>query len=169
MAKPKKTLLELLKLLDKKKAMTKGEIIVALHTSRKTGWKICIEAEDKGLIEKDVFNRYTLTNLGKSLIDSPEMLQNSDYAYFAVLTQVLDPVIQAVDKPPAWCRLYMKVAKKIKQLDDQSSSYDRYLPTTEGFGLEENATNIKAPASCFSRRNIRVKGKRYWTAFDSEL
>ena len=61
MAKPKKTLLELLKLLDKKKAMTKGEIIVALHTSRKTGWKICIEAEDKGLIEKDVFDRYTLT------------------------------------------------------------------------------------------------------------
>jgi hypothetical protein len=159
MAKPKKTLLELLKLLDKKKAMTNGEIVVALHISRKTGWKICIEAENKGLIEKDVFNRYTLTIIGKSLIDSPEMLRNSNYAYFAVFTQVLDPVIQAIDKPPAWCRLYMNDAKKIKQLDDQSSSYDRYLPTTEGFGLEENATPIKTTVAALVDAILELKAK----------
>jgi len=159
MAKPKKTLLELLKLLDKKKAMTKGEIIVALHTSRKTRWKICIEAEDKGLIEKDVFNRYTLTTLGKSLIVSPEMLQNSDYERFAVFTQVLDPVIEAADKPPAWCRLYMKDAKKIKELDNRSFSYDRYLPTSEGFGLEVNATPIKTTAAALVDAVLELKAK----------
>jgi predicted transcriptional regulator len=159
MAKPKKTLLELLKLLDKKKAMTKGEIIVALHTSRKTGWKICIEAEDKGLIEKDVFNRYTLTTLGKSLIVSPETLQDSDYERFAVFTQVLDPVIEAADKPPAWCRVYMKDAKKIKELDNRSFSYDRYLPTSEGFGLEVNATPIKTTAAALVDAVLELKAK----------
>jgi predicted transcriptional regulator len=159
MAKPKRALFELLKLLDNKKVMTRGEIVAALHISRKTRWETCNEAEDKGLIEKDVFNRYTLTTLGKSLIDSPEMLQNSNYAYFAVFTQVLDPVIRAADRPPTWCRLYMNDAKKIKQLDDQSSSYDRYLPTTEGFGLEENATNIKAPAAALVDAILELKAK----------
>jgi hypothetical protein len=159
MAKPKKALLELLKLVDKKKAMTKNEINVSLHISRKTGWKNCKEAEDKHWIEKDVFNRYTLTTLGKSQIESPDILQNSDYAYFAVFTQVLDPVIQAVDKPPAWCRLYMKAAKKIKQLDDQSFSYDRYLPTSEGFGLEENATPIKTTAAALVDAILELKSK----------
>ena len=158
MAKPKKILLRLLKVLAEK-PMTNGEITRSLHTSRTSTWKNCREAEDKGLIEKDAFNRYTLTTLGKSHIESPETLQNSDYAHFAVFTQVLDPVIRAADKPPAWCRLYMNDAKKIKQLDDQSSSYDRYLPTTEGFGLEENATNIKAPAAALVDAILELKAK----------
>ena len=95
MAKQKKILLQLLILLDKKKMMTRGEIIAALHISRKTGWENCNEAEDKRWIEKDGFNRYTLTTLGKSQIKSPETLQDSDYERFAVFTQVLDPVIEA--------------------------------------------------------------------------
>jgi hypothetical protein len=159
MAKPKTTLLQLVRLLAKN-PMTIDELTTSLHTSRKTVWKNRKEAESKRLIEKDAFNRYALTALGKSLIDSQEILHDSDYAFFAVITYIIDPIKQSSDKPPpAWCRLYMKGAKKIKQLDNQSPSYDRYLPTSEIFGLEDNATIIKTPAAALVDAILDLKAK----------
>jgi hypothetical protein len=160
MAKPKKILLRFLEVLAEK-PMTIGNITTSLHISRKTASKNRKEAEDKRWIEKDAFNRYALTIVGKSLIDSQEILSHdSDYAFFAVITYVIDPIKQGSDKPPpAWCRLYMKGAKKIKQLDDQSPSYDRYLPTSEIFGLEDNATIIKTPAAALVDAILDLKAK----------
>jgi predicted transcriptional regulator len=161
MAKPKKSRLQYLQVLAEK-PMTINEIANKLNISRKTEWKARRDLVNKGLIKKDAFDRYSLTILGKSFIESSLelLLHDSDYALFAVYTQVLDPIKQTHDRPPhAWCRLYMKDAKKIKEQDERSRSFDQYLSNAEGFGLEDNSTNIKKPAAALVDSILDLKAK----------
>ena len=64
-----------------------------------------------------------------------------------VYPQVVFPFADAYDKPFARCTLFINSANRIKNLDNEDQDYfDRFV-ATPGYGLEENATPIKAAAA----------------------
>src|SRR5215210_2982001 len=133
MAKPKESLLKLLRLLHKK-PMTKREIRSALKVHRKTEYVNVKEALEKRWIEEDELNRYHLTLHGKLVIDTSRG-KLTDSTIFEISSKVIDPLELMPNRPTAKCTLIIKDADKIKELDDKTASYKQFI-----LELPENAT-----------------------------
>jgi len=164
MTKPMKNLIELLRRL-KDKPMTKGEIRTSLNIKRRTEFKIIREAQDKGWIKEDELKRYHLTLLGKSMVEI--WRKPADSTIFEVYSQVIDPIASKPksNRPRAKCTLIIKDANKIKELDDKTTSYERFISE-----LPENATSIKAALAHVidSILDIKAKNMGLHTVLDSQ-
>jgi hypothetical protein len=165
MTKSMKNLTELLRLL-KDKPMTKGEIRTSLNIKRRTEFKIIREARDKGWIKEDELKRYHLTLCGKSMIGI--WRKPADSTLFEVYSQVIDPIAlrPKSNRPTAKCTLIMKNANKIKELDDKTTSYERFISE-----LPENVTSIKAALAHVidSILDLNAKDMGLHTVLDSQL
>ena len=164
MAKPKKSLLKLLRLLHKK-PMTKGEVRIPLKVNRKTVYVNVEEALEKRWIEEDELKRYHLTQLGKLIIDTSRG-KPTDSTVFEVSSKVIDPIALMPNRPTAKCTLIIKDADKIKELDDKTASYKPFI-----LEYRENATIIRSALANVidSILDLRAKDKGLYTVSDSQL
>ena len=101
MAKPKKVLIRLLHLLNKK-PLAKGEIRRAIKINRKTEYQNCREAIEKGWIEEDRLGIFRLTIQGKLLINKAD--PETDSASFEVNSQV--SAFFRYNEGSAYCKVY---------------------------------------------------------------
>lgn len=121
---------KILELLNKE-LLTRPEITKKLGIDRKTVWDNLKWAEKKRLIRSNDQGKYHLTPLGKSYIDSFEMPTES--ASFEVSSQIIDSLKIREDSPKAKCTIQMEEAKKIKELDNKTVYYERFI-THDGLG-----------------------------------
>lgn len=156
MAKPRKFLARILSILQQKSA-TSPEICQITKKSRKVVRQNLRIAEEENLVKQDSIHRFHLTPLGRSMINSVQTPVES--ILFAVYPQVVFPFADPYDKPFARCTLFIKGANRIKNLDNEDQDYfDRFV-ATPGYGLEENATPIKAAAAALVDAILDLKAK----------
>ena len=155
MARPKKNLEKLLKLLDRN-PLTRYNIHSALKADRKTVYRNITEAQRKGWIEKDSLGRYRLTTLGKANIDSAH--HPIDSVSLEAYSQVIDFLKLKSERPTAKCTIEIENAKRIKELDSKTDAVKRFL-THDGLWLPENNTNLKGSSCRGSRLNTRSQSK----------
>ena len=115
-----------------------------MDINRKTEYENYKEAEKNGWIEPNELGKYHITALGKSVIDLSETPVDS--ISFELASQIIDIIKMNSERPKAKCTVVIKNAKKIKELDDNTVHFERFI-THDGLGLAENNTYLKASAA----------------------
>ncbi|MGE5634260.1 MAG: hypothetical protein ACM3VV_03440 [Deltaproteobacteria bacterium] len=144
MAKPKRVLIDMLQLLNRK-SLKKGDIRNNLKISRKTEFKNLKLAMQRKWIELDDLGFYHITNLGKRHAESVNIPTES--FNIEAYTQVLEFLPIPSEMPKVNCIIEIEKAKEIKELDKATKAEKRFL-TKDGLWLPENDTNLKASVAC---------------------
>lgn len=105
--------------------------------SRKSFWRIEREAIRKRLVKRNHNGIYHLSDLGRSLVDKPQLLD--EIIQYNIFSQVIDPIDSLPLKPAAKCTIVTENSKKIEELDARTKSHP--LLRTE---LKQNNTRLKA-------------------------
>lgn len=160
-------LTKVLKLLDKK-PMTRSEITKKLAINRKIVRDNLVWANRKNLKYSDGLGKYHLTPLGKSCTCSHEIPPDS--ISFEVASQIIDSLKIREESPKAKCTVQMKDAEKIKELEDKTIYYERFI-THDGLGLPENDTYLKQAVADVVDvvLDFRAKAKGALTILDQKL
>jgi len=120
--------------------MSREKLMAALgisEGSRKSFWRIEREALGKRLVKRNYNGIYHLSDLGRSLLDKPQLLD--EIIQYNIFSQVIDPIDSLPSKPAAKCTIVTENSKKIEELDARTKSHP--LLRTE---LKQNNTRIKA-------------------------
>ena len=167
MAKPRRFLARLLTILNEK-PLTSTEICNINTVRRETVWKNIKKAQDNHWIQKDEVGRYHITEFGKSMINLAE--RSVDSVSFEVYSQVIDLIGIRSEKPKANCTIIIQDAKKIKEADDSTVAFEKFL-THDGLGLPENDTYLKAAVASVvdSILDFKAKDMGLFTIFDQQF
>lgn len=167
MSKPRLLLNHILKILDKE-PMSSSQLCKATNKSRKVIRQNMLIAKSETLVEQDEFGKYHLTIHGRLRLLDYSVERPVESLSFEAYSQALYPYASSsLDKPVIKCRLYIKDAQEIKEIDRITKNITRFLST--GYGLIENATNLEASAAELADEIIDLKAKhlRLGTTLDS--
>jgi hypothetical protein len=167
MAKPKKVLIKILKLLNQK-SVKKGDIRNNLKISRKAEYENLKFAMQKKWIEVDDLGFYHITTLGKRHAESVNV--PTDSFSLEVYTQVLGFLPIHSEKPKVNCIMEIEDADNIQKIDQTTKAKRRFF-TNDDLWLAENDTNLKASVACVvdSLLDNVAKDKGLNTILDEEF
>ena len=139
MARPRTILLTILRIIDEK-PVSYSQICRITKKPQKVIWQNLAIALKEKMIEQDPFKKYHLTIFGRSTIDLAE--RRLDCISFEASSQIVDLINVRSERPTVKCTIQIKNARKIKELDDKSVAFERFL-THDGLWLEDNNTYLK--------------------------
>jgi hypothetical protein len=167
MAKPKRVIIEVLKLLNEK-PLKKRDIRTSLGINRKTEYKNLEDAIQKRWVELDDLGFYHITTLGKRHTESLNIPSAS--FNLEAYPQALGFLPIHSEIPKVNCVIEVEKADKIKEYDQATEAKKRFL-TNDGLWIPENDTNLKASVACVvdSLLDNVAKNKGLFTMLDEEF
>ena len=167
MARPKKIIAKILKLLNQE-PLKKGDIRNTLKINRKTEYENLKDAIQKKWVELDDLGFYNITTLGKRHTESKHIPSAS--FNLEAYPQALGFLPIHSEMPKVNCVIEVEKPDKIKEYDKATEAKKRFL-TNDGLWLPENDTNLKASVACIvdSLLDNVAKNKGLFKILDEEF
>lgn len=116
-------------------------------------------AKSETLVKQDEFGKYHLTIHGRLRLLEHSVERPVGSLSFEAYAQALYPRPSSSLETVIKCRLYIKDAREIREIDIKTKNITRFL-STPGYGLTENATNLEASAAVLADEIIDLEAKR---------